>query len=179
MPVLKVHNFNEHKKHFVTFTSIEWIDIFTSFKYYEELLNILKFLMLNKGLEIYGYVFMMNHIHLIIGTKEDSNLSNVVQSFKSFSTKKIKELLESDNRKYIMGLIKTSRYKRSEFQIWQDYNYPEVIETESFFQSKLNYIHNNPVRKGYVLKPEEWLYSSARNYVLGDNSLIRISKPWE
>jgi len=58
--------------------------------------------------------------------------------------------------------------------LWRYDNHPIVIESKKFFQQKLNYIHNNPVRKAYVVKQEDWLYSSARNYYLGDHSIIKI-----
>lgn len=60
-------------------------------------------------------------------------------------------------------------------QIWQKGNYPEIIETEGFLNQKIEYIYNNPVVKEYVSKQEDWLYSSARNRILGDESLIQLS----
>lgn len=164
MPSVKIHNENENFPHFLTFTIIEWIDIFTSEKYFDVLLNVMKYCKDNLGLEVYAYVFMTNHIHVIWKAKDGYSLSKIVQSFKRQTTKEIKKLILSDSRKYIAGLIKTSKYKRSSFQVWQENNYPEVIETGRFLKTKLDYIHNNPVKKGLVSKPEFWTYSSASNY---------------
>ena len=58
--------------------------------------------------------------------------------------------------------------------VWQDGFHPIAIETVKFFQQKLNYLQENPVRKGFVEKPEHRMYSSARNYILDDHSLIQI-----
>ena len=120
----------------------------------------------------------MNHIHCIISAKESYSLENIVASFKKFTTSQTKELLEKDNRKYISNLIESSyaKKKNNSFQIWQRENYPEIIELEKFFLQKLNYIHNNPVVKCYVSKSEDWLYSSARNYLLNDNSMIVVDR---
>ena len=87
-------------------------------------------------------------------------------------------MLEKDNRKYISALIKSSysKKKNTAFQIWQRENYPEIIESEKFFLQKINYIHNNPVKKCYVAKPEDWLYSFARNYLLNDSSVIVVDR---
>ena len=50
----------------------------------------------------------------------------------------------------------------------------EVIRSEKWFFQKLNYIHNNPVKAGLVEMPEDWSYSSGRNYINGDHSVIKI-----
>jgi len=121
---------------------------------------------------------MTNHLHCLVSAKESYHLENIVASFKKFTTSQIKELLEKDNRKYISALIESSysKKKNNSFQIWQRENYPEIIESEKFFLQKLNYIYNNPVKKCYVSKPEDWLYSSAKNYLLNDDSVIVVNR---
>ena len=178
MPVPKIHPENENKIHFLTFTTIEWIDIFTKPPYFQLLLNSMEYCRNNLGLMVYGYVFMTNHIHVIWQAKIGYQLSQIVLSYKRFTTEKIEALIKEDNRKHIAGLIGTSFFKKpgNRFQVWRDYNYPEVIETDIFLQEKLNYIHNNPAKKRYVEKPENWLYSSAKFYVSGDCSLFMIDK---
>lgn len=178
MSALKIHAENENKIHFLTFTTIEWIDIFTKPQYFKLLAESLKFCQKNLGLKIYGFVFMSNHLHFLWQAKEGYQLSNIVQSFKRFTTEKLKLLIKKDSRKYISGLIRTSFYKRAgnKFQVWQDYNYPEVIETEKFLRQKLNYIHDNPRKKEYVTNPEDWFYSSAKFYISGEATPIRINE---
>ena len=178
MPVPKIHAEDENKPHFLTFTTIEWIDVFTKPEYSQLLLESLKYCQKELGLFVYGYVFMTNHIHNIVQAKEGYKLSAIVQSYKRHTTKGIKKLVENDSRKYIKGLINTSFYKKDKnvFQIWQEYNYPEVIITEKFFLEKLNYVHNNPVKKEYVNNPQDWKYSSANFYLNGDTSIINVDK---
>ncbi len=119
---------------------------------------------------------MTNHIHLIVRANENYKLSQIISDFKKYTTREILKMLESDNRKYIKNLIKNSFSKKKgyENQIWQRENYPKVVENEKFYLEKANYIHNNPVKKGYVEKPEEWIYSSARNRAMGDMGDNRI-----
>ena len=178
MPVSKIHLENENQIHFLTFTTIEWIDIFTKLEYFELLSKSVNYCQANLGLKVYGYVFMTNHLHFLWQAKEGKKLSDIVRSYKRFTTEKIKPLVKRDSRKYINGLIRTSFYKRTrnKFQVWQDYNYPELTETEKFFQQKLNYIHNNPVEKGYVANPEDWFYSSAGFYLSGEVGSIKIDE---
>lgn len=176
MPIPRIPKNDENLPYFLTLTTIEWINIFTSEKYFKILIDSLKYCQ-KQGLLIHGYVFMTNHIHLIVSSMNNS-LSNLIQSFKRYTTKEIKRALQQDRRQHISKLIEKSFSKKKDsiFQIWQTSNYPEFIETDKFLFQKLDYIHNNPVEKGYVNKPEEWKYSSARNYELGDDSVIKINK---
>ncbi len=58
--------------------------------------------------------------------------------------------------------------------MWQDAYHPQVIYTDDVCRQKLQYMHDNPVRKGFVERPESWFYSSARNYILNDCSVLKI-----
>jgi hypothetical protein len=62
----------------------------------------------------------------------------------------------------------------NKYKVWQEGFHPIGIDTAKFFQEKLEYLHNNPVRKGFVEEPEQWRYSSARNYLLDDHSIITV-----
>ena len=178
MPVPRIHLEDENKPHFLTFTAIEWIDVFTKPEYYQLLLESLKYCQKELGLLVHGYVFMTNHLHNIVQAKKGYKLSTIVQSYKRQTTKEIKKLIANDSRKYIKGLINTSFYKKdnNSLKICKEYNYPEVIITEKFFRQKLNYIHNNPVKKEYVNNPQDWKYSSANFYLNGNTSLINIDR---
>jgi len=54
--------------------------------------------------------------------------------------------------------------QNSEFQLWQQDNHPIELFDQKILRQKLDYIHNNPVEAGIVEHPEEYLYSSARDY---------------
>jgi REP element-mobilizing transposase RayT len=96
-----------------------------------------------------------------------------VNSFKSYLAKEIVNLLKQDSRKYLLPLLRSKTI--NDYRIWRPGNWPVLIETEDFFQQKLNYIHENPVLKGYVDKEDAWLYSSARNYYNDDHSIIEVT----
>jgi lipopolysaccharide export system protein LptC len=59
-------------------------------------------------------------------------------------------------------------------KVWQEGYHPKAILSEKMFNQKLEYIHNNPILKGFVEKPEYWKYSSARNYMNDDHSIIKL-----
>lgn len=181
MPPKRIKLENENATHFLTLTIIEWIDIFTKPQYFNIIIDSLKYCRKNKGLLLYEYVVMTNHLHLIIQTSQGRKLSQVISDFKKHTTREILNELKKDNRKYILNLIKNSFAKKKDYQnqIWQRENYPEMIENEKFLKEKINYIYNNPVKKGCVENPEDWIYSSARNRVSNKNNIIELDSLYE
>ena len=126
-----------------------------------------------KGLNIYDFVIMSNHVHAIISHAINERIAEIVRDFKRHTSKKISEYLENLPRFNNLFWIKLFHSKIKN-RVWQEGYHPEAIISEKFFLQKLEYIHYNPVKKGYVEKPEDWKYSSARNYFLNDNSLIAL-----
>ena len=63
---------------------------------------------------------------------------------------------------------------RRKYKVWQDEYHPQLVYSDSVCYQKLEYMHNNPLRKGFVEKPEDWVYSSARNYAVGDRSILKV-----
>ncbi|GHT00586.1 transposase [Bacteroidia bacterium] len=153
--------------HYVTFQIVRWIDIFTRQVYRDIVIDSLKFCQQHKGLEIYAFVIMSNHIHLLIRSQE-ARLSDTIREFKSFTAKKILEAIntESESRKeWMLNLFEFSakQHKRNEkYQIWTHENHAEIIYSNKFIDQKINYIEN-PVRAGIVERAEDYLYSSAKN----------------
>ncbi|MBU0660675.1 transposase [Patescibacteria group bacterium] len=164
--------------HFITLTVIEWIDIFTKEEYFKVVIDSLNYCKKNKGLKVYEYVIMTNHVHIIISTPKTNNLSQVISDFKKHTTREIWKLLEKDNRNYILNLLNNSYNKKKGYtnQIWQRENYPELIYSDTFCLTKTTYIYMNPVKKGYVKNPEDWKYSSAKNWINYDHSVIELDK---
>ena len=121
---------------------------------------------------------MPNHIHLIVQARDGYKLSQIISDFKKHTTREILRELKKDNRRYLLGIIKSSYFKKKgyENQVWRRENYPEAIETEKFLQSKINYIHQNPVTAEYVDKPEDWNYSSARYRILQQKGVIELDE---
>lgn len=180
MPPKIIYSENENLMHFLTFTVIEWIDIFTKPEYFHVIKDSLNYCQTNKGLKIFEFVIMSNHMHLIARAREGNKLSQIVSDFKKYTTQEILKLLANENRRYIFNLLKNSysRKKDYELQVWQRENYPEAITTEKFYLEKTNYIHNNPVKKEYVKFPEEWFYSSASFRLAEAECPIKLDYPF-
>jgi putative transposase len=162
--------------YFITSTIVEWIPIFTNEKYFSIITNSLKFCKKEKGLKVYAYVILDNHIHLVISGE---NLINMIQSFKRHTAKIILETLKADNKDWILNqfhFYKKRNKIKSDYQVWQEGYHPQGIGTSDMLYQKINYIHFNPVKRGLVLKPEDWRYSSANYFVNGEMGDLELDE---
>lgn len=158
--------------HFMTFTVVGWIDLFSRQLYRDVLLKNMSYCRQHKGLKLGAYVIMSNHVH-VIWQSETGKLSDTLRDFKSFCTKEFISLIENENESRKDWLLHMFRFhanrtnQNKEFKIWTNDNHPEEILSIDFLMSKLNYLHENPVRGGIVSRAEDYLYSSASNYANG------------
>ncbi|MFQ5652387.1 MAG: transposase, partial [bacterium] len=100
-----------------------------------------------------------------------------MRDMKKFTSKQISHELELDGERlflYVMRKAGEREKGNRNYKVWQDEYHPQIIYTDKVCRQKLEYMHDNPIHKGFVDKPEGWLYSSARNYVLGDHSVIEV-----
>ncbi|MCK5148352.1 transposase [bacterium] len=161
--------------YFCTCTVVEWQCIFTQEKYFKVIVDSINYCRENKGLYLYGMVIMLNHFHMIVSTREGVVLSNVIRDFKRHTSTKTGEMLIADNKKNILyHLQKAAEKQKSKIKIWQDEYHPVALYSRKWLNEKMNYIHYNPVRKGYVLNPEDWKYSSARYWLNGHDEIIQL-----
>jgi REP element-mobilizing transposase RayT len=161
---------NKKEIHFVTFAVVEWVDVFTRKEYRDIVVESLRFCQKEKGLLLHAWCIMSNHIHLIASAK-NGNLSDILRDFKKFTSKQIIAAIaknKAESRKeWVLAIFKVQAEKNSHnvnYQFWRQDNQPKECFGPGFTVQKLNYIHNNPVEAGVVDKPEEYLYSSARDY---------------
>ena len=121
---------------------------------------------------------MPSHLHLITSNHSDTTISEIMRDFKAFTSRKLREQLEQENRINYLQVFKNSaiNLQKQQFRIWHDDYHPVALKSEKWLQQKFNYMHYNPVRKGFVELPEHWKYSSAKNWLLDDNSITSIDR---
>ena len=150
---------DQEAAHYVTFTVHQWVDVFTRPFYKDILLSSIKHCQDKKGLEVFAWVLMTNHMHMIVRSST-GKLSDTVRDFKKFTSTKLVEAIEGNTkesrRSWLLWLFK----KNGAITFWEEGFHPEEVYTKEFFDVKANYIHLNPVRAGIVEKEEEYLYSS-------------------
>jgi REP element-mobilizing transposase RayT len=161
---------NEDKGYFLTLTVVDWIDVFTKRNHRLKIIESLQFCQKNKGLEIYGFCLMPSHLHLIARADGKRTLSEIFRDFKQFTSKSIiRQIMEEpeSRRDWLLDRFEfRGKYLKNitKYKFWKEGIHAEIILTPNFFYEKLKYIHDNPVKEMFVEKPEEYLFSSARNY---------------
>ena len=163
---------------FVTDTVVDWVDIFTRPTYKHIVIESLQHCQREKGLIIYAWVLMSNHLHMIVGSEEGIKVSDILRDFKKFTSKTIVHALQSNvqesRREWMLNRFEyagRNDKKIKTFRFWQEGNDHQQIFLVDFFDQKLNYIHNNPVTAEIVNRPEDYRYSSAIDYAGGKGLL--------
>jgi REP element-mobilizing transposase RayT len=159
--------------HFITTTTVDWMPLFLSKPYMQILVDSLQFCQNKKELRIHAYVFMPDHLHLLVSCP---NLAVVIGQFKSFTSHELVRKLQDDNRRLFTWIAKDAAAKAGESQhkIWQEGFHPEQVHSQQFYEQKINYIHGNPPRKGLVAEASDWLYSSAGFYYLERKGVLDV-----
>jgi len=162
--------------HFVTLTVLHWIPVFTRPATVSIILSSLQHLTA-QGFKVYAFVILENHLHLVV---QSDRLADDLARFKSYTAKQLIQYLAEHNVSQILDQL--AFYKKAHkadraYQFWQEGCHPEWIQNDEMMRQKIEYIHNNPVKRGYVDLPEHWCYSSARNY-LGQAGVIEVCTEW-
>ena len=162
-------NASSDELYFVTLTVVNWIDVFTRRCYSDLIIENLAYCQQHLNLNIYAYVVMTNHVHLIANVT-DGSLGNVLGRFKSHTSKKLFEMIltnqqESRREWMIKAFERAGKYNplNEGHQFWQNGNYPVSLYTAEVVAQKIDYIHQNPVRAGFVGAAHEYWYSSANS----------------
>ncbi|EAZ80209.1 REP-associated tyrosine transposase [Algoriphagus machipongonensis] len=172
---------DQDKLYFVTFTVIEWIDLFTRREYRDIFLDSLRYCQKFKGLDLCAYCIMSSHIHMILGRNGELTLQGLMRDIKKFTSVKILEAIKTshtESRKDILlwhfGKAGRANSNNTHFQVWQQHSHPIELNTNEKVSRCLHYIHQNPVKAGIVLSQEDYLYSSAVNYAGLPEKLIDV-----
>jgi REP element-mobilizing transposase RayT len=166
---------DQHHAYFVTWTIVEWLPLFDQAPYRKIVLDALNYLGTHKSTQLNAFVIMPTHLHAILWPEIGISLSDVTRDFKRFTSREISREAKRQNDTNFIEIFKQARsenraQKVSTFQVWQEGSHPEAIFTEKFARQKMDYIHLNPVRAGLVEMATGWLYSSAKAYILGEET---------
>ena len=178
---LKYRIQDQHDFYFVTFTVVNWIDVFIRDSYRQIFIDSVKYCQKEKGLLVGAWVIMTSHVHMIIGTTGENKLQNIIRDLKSYTSRHIRLEMEQSNyesrKEWMMWLFMSAGKANSnnkDLQFWIQDSHPIQLSTAEMMAQRLNYIHNNPVEAGFVCAPEEWKYSSAHDYSGGKQGVIEL-----
>ena len=171
---------DQEKLHFVTFTVVNWIDVFVRIEYKDIVVHSLNYCIDKKGLEVFVWCIMTSHIHLIVGTKGDNKLEDIIRDIKRHTSKKLLSAIfenpKESRKDWLKWMFERAGKKNSNnkmYQFWQQHSHPIELNTNYLMEQKLEYIHLNPVKAGIVSEAEDYLYSSAKDYT-GGKGMVNI-----
>ncbi len=158
---------------FITTTSHNFLPIFHSETDYEMGIDSLKFCSEKYNVLITAFVFMPNHWHGVLWQEGGFDVSGFMRDFKRFTSVQIrKQLIKRELEKpFITGKSKSDR---KTYSIWKPRFDVVLIKSINMLKTKVNYIHNNPLKKQLVDLPEKWRWSSARFYILDEDVGVPI-----
>ena len=172
---------NQNAVYFLTFTVTDWVDVFTRLNYRNIIVESLDYCRKNKGLKLYAWCLMTNHIHLVCSVDQPFRMTDFIRDFKQFTAKKVLhdiQTLPESRRDWMLYRFEFAGkfdIRIEKYRFWQDKSHPVELPTNEMIDQRIHYIHQNPVRTGLVAREEDYLYSSARNYA-GLSNVLEIDE---
>jgi putative transposase len=163
--------------HFITCTVLNWIPIFTRKESVDILLKSFQYLQQEDNFKLYAYVILENHIHIVASSDD---IGQSMAKFKRHTARELLKLLQKENVTTILDQLtfyKKAHKSDREYQVWQEGIQPKLIQSDGMMIRKINYVHQNPVKRGYVDEAKHWRYSSARDYE-GVGGLLDVERFW-
>ena len=158
-------NYPVHFPQFFTATIYEWKHLLSNNQRKDTIIESLQFLVNDKRITLYAFVILNNHIHLIWQPLFGFSPSDVQASFMKYTAQQLKRSLAGSDTNTLAAL-KVNKYDRT-YQVWKREPLSVELRTHAVFMQKLDYVHDNPVRAGLCIHPEDYYYSSAKFYYGG------------
>jgi len=159
-------DFDYHPQ-FFTAAILEWKPLLKEDEFKDIIIDSLLFLKNEKSIEVYSFVIMPNHIHLIWQIQDGFKRENIQMRFLRFTAQQMKFRLidTSDSRLQDFQVNISDR----QYQFWERNALSVDLWSEKVFMQKMEYIHNNPLQDKWQLVkyPEDYRYSSAKFYETG------------
>ena len=169
--------YNPDGIYFLTLTVVEWADVFTRRRYCELVCDSLHYCQQTKELTLYAWCIMTNHVHLICSAPK---LTDVMRDLKKYTSRHIVEAIRTNpkesRKNWLLWMFRSAATKSAshgEYQFWQLGGHQVELSDNFLMEQRLHYLHQNPVKAGFVEEPEQWYYSSARDYV-GEKGRLEV-----
>jgi putative transposase len=167
--------------YFLTFNVVDRVDVFVRPAYKQVVVDALNHFVDTQGLIVYAWCLMSSHVHLLIKTREGNGPAYFERDFKKFTTPGIVTAIDMEmdpRREWMIRQFEDfgkSLKKIEKLHLWQSCSSPRHIDCgqPQLLLERIGHIHENPVRDGIVELPENYLYSSARDYA-GMKGLVKV-----
>ena len=172
---------NPEGLYFVSFSVIDWLNVFIQDKYKNIVVESLSYSQKEKGMAIAAWCIMPNHVHLIFRSVKGKHPSLLLGDLKRFTSKSIVKAIQENPREnrdnFLLKHFRNAANKSSNvknYQFWQHHNNPIELWSNKVIKQKIDYVHQNPVKAGLVYKSYEYPYSSAIDYAGGKGLVENI-----
>jgi len=171
-------DFNPDHLYFVTTSAIQHYHLFRRDVMKRLVVDSLDCMRLRKRFKLYVFVIMPNHLHVIIKCCAEDPLSNVVRDLKKHIADRLIRHYQVEGNQSVLGVLASAvaRPDKQRYKVWEDgYDAKDVFSPE-FLRQKMAYSHNNPCQPHWNLveHPEDYIWSSARFYLLGEPVIIPL-----
>lgn len=168
--------------YFITFATVAWVDVFTRRDYKDIVVYSLRFCQKEKGLLLYAWVIMSNHVHLIAAARDGHRLQDIIRDLKKYTSKQILKAIAEhpgeSRKEWMLRMFReagASNSNNKEYQFWQQHNKPIELGTNEMIERYVNYLHENPVKAGYVELAEDYVYCSGPP-IAGKPGLLKLEE---
>jgi len=181
MEIYRIHD--DHALYFLTFSVVQWLPIFVNEEACLIITESLNFCHREKYLRTNAFVIMPTHLHLIAFDKDNNSdrLSRTLTDMRKYTGHHLTDYCEERMPPAFGEALRTTRRTDRERQFWQQSRHPEAIYSEKFWRTKIDYLHDNPRRKGLVWNAIHWRFSSAAYWLSdppGESDVILSKVIW-
>ena len=163
--------------YYFTFAVVEWLPIFIDETACKIITDSLSFCIQNKGLRVNAFVIMPTHLHAILFDAEfhAEHLKHTLDDMRKFTGRQLLDHAAEHLPKSFTEEFQKHAGGDRERRFWQATQHPVGIFSNKFWKQKMDYLHDNPCRKGLVTSPEDWRFSSARYWLTGEKNDVQLS----
>lgn len=162
--------------YFLTYSVVEWLPVFVSEISCKVISQSLTFCHHQKKLRINAFVVMPTHLHLIVFDQDfdTQRLSRTLADFRKFTGRQLSDQCNERFPRCFHNTLQAQATADRERRFWQPSRHPEAVLSEPFWQQKVDYLHDNPCRKGLVRRAEFWRFSSAAWYASDGREMVDV-----
>jgi putative transposase len=161
---------------FITATITDWQPLFVHEEARRILLDDWEFYRNKYGAKIIAYVIMPEHYHQIVDLGTPDSLHNWLADVQRHTSHQLSKWLRGTAHPAHLRVFEAHADKDAKLGVWKEQARAVGITSREILRIKIEYLHANPVRRGLVDDPADWLWSSWRNYFLDDQSVLRIDR---
>ncbi len=161
---------------FITATITQWQPLLARPVARDMVLRDLEFYRNKYGCKILAYVIMPEHYHVVIEFLQPDDLHGWLHDVQLHTANEIAKWLKKTASAEELAVYARHANGKAKLAIWKEQARAVGMVSEAALRTKIEYIHKNPVSRKLVDEPSQWLWSSWRNYCLGDDSVLRIDK---